>query len=93
MVPQAVFDAGATVLDGLSGENPSLLAEVKLQYNDAIIWTFRIVLITTCLSALGVIFVEWRIVRGGKVEMVDHQSIFGMCRRIPPLRCLPLRYL
>lgn len=72
MAPQAVFDAGATALDGLFGDNPSLLAEVKLQYNDAIIWTFRIALITTCLSALGAIFVEWRSVKGKKIEMVGH---------------------
>lgn len=56
MAPQAIVAAGATALDGLFGDDPSLLAEVKLQYNDTIIWTFRIALITTCLSALGVFF-------------------------------------
>ena len=70
MAPQAVVDAGATSIDGLFRDSPLLLAEVKLQYNDAVIWTFRIALIMTCLSALGAIFVEWRSVKGKKIEMV-----------------------
>jgi hypothetical protein len=49
-----------------------LLAEVKLQYNHAIIGNFRIVLITTCLSALGAIFLEWRSMKGKKVEMAGY---------------------
>lgn len=70
MEPQDVVNAGATSIDTLFSDNPSLLAEIKLQYNDAVIWTFRIALIMTCLSALGAIFVEWRSVKGKKIEMV-----------------------
>lgn len=70
MAPKAVVDAGATQLQRLFGSNPSLLAEVKFEYNAAIIWTFRTALITTCLSVLGVVFVEWRNVKGKKIEVV-----------------------
>nr|A0A142I724.1 RecName: Full=MFS-type transporter phomT; AltName: Full=Phomopsin biosynthesis cluster protein T [Diaporthe leptostromiformis]AMR44276.1 MFS multidrug transporter [Diaporthe leptostromiformis]BDA39136.1 MFS transporter [Diaporthe leptostromiformis] len=70
MTPQAVFNAGATELDNLFGSNPSLLAEVKVVYNDAVIWTFRTALITTCLSVLAVIFVKSGSVKGKKIEMV-----------------------
>lgn len=70
MEPQAVVDAGATSINTLFKDNPSLLAEVKVHYNDAILWTFRIALIMTCLSALGAAFVEWRSVKGKKIEMV-----------------------
>ncbi|KAJ0122150.1 mfs transporter [Diaporthe amygdali] len=70
MTPQAVVDAGATSLNNLFGDSPSLLAEVKLQYHGAVMWTFRTALIMTCLSILGAIFVEWRSVKGKKIEMV-----------------------
>ena len=70
MSPQAVVNAGATELVSLFGSNPSLLAEVKFEYNAAVMWAFRTALITTCLSVLGVIFVESRNVKGKKIEMV-----------------------
>lgn len=70
MEPQAVVDAGATSIRTLFKDNPSLMAAVKSEYNDAVIWTFRIALIMTCLSVLGAVFVEWRSVKGKKIEMV-----------------------
>lgn len=52
MAPQAVVDAGATSIDGVIKDRPAVLADQKLQYNDAVIWTIRIALIISCLSAL-----------------------------------------
>ncbi|KAI3390931.1 hypothetical protein diail_8346 [Diaporthe ilicicola] len=70
MTPEDVVNAGATSLNKLFGDDPLLLAEVKLQYHYAVIWTFRVALVMSCLSVLGVIFVEWRSVKGKKIEMV-----------------------
>lgn len=63
MSPQAVVDAGATLVDNLFKDTPSLLAQVKLQYNEAVTWTFRIALTMTCLRALGPVSVDWRSVK------------------------------
>jgi len=70
MTPQDVVDAGATELVSLFGNDRSLLAEVKFEYNAAILWTFRIALITVCLSSLSVGFVEWRSVKGKRIGVV-----------------------
>lgn len=70
MTPQDVVNAGATELRDLFGDDPALLAEVKFEYNAAVVWTFKTALIMTCLSAVGVVFVEWRSVKGRKIEMV-----------------------
>lgn len=69
MDPQAVINAGATDLSGIFGSNPSLLTDVKFVYNAAIMWAFRTALILSCLSVFGIIFVEWRSVKGKKIEM------------------------
>ncbi|PSN68221.1 MFS general substrate transporter, partial [Corynespora cassiicola Philippines] len=69
MTPRETIDAGATQLDTLFGGNPFLLAEVKIQYNAAIILTFRTALIMSCLSILGVVFVEWKSVKGRTIEL------------------------
>lgn len=86
MAPQAVVDAGATSIDGVFKDRPALLADQKLQYNDAVIWTIRIALIMSCLSAPKVILVEWRSVRGKKIEMVAVQSLKAV--RVYPSRLL-----
>lgn len=70
MSPQAVINAGATELEHLFGSNQSLLAEVIFEYNAAVIWVFRTALITSCLSVLGVVFVERRNVKGKKIDMM-----------------------
>ncbi|ROV92574.1 hypothetical protein VMCG_08952 [Cytospora schulzeri] len=70
MTPQDVVNAGATELKNLFGDDPGLLREVKYEYNEAVMWTFRTALIMSCLSVLGVVFVEWRSVKGRKIEMM-----------------------
>jgi hypothetical protein len=57
-------------LGQLFSNNPSLLAQVKLVYNEAIIWAFRTALITVCLTVLSVFFVENRSVKGKKIQAV-----------------------
>lgn len=70
MSPKVVLAAGATGLGQLFSSNPSLLAQVKLVYNEAIIWAFRTALITVCLTVLSVFFVENRSVKGKKIQAV-----------------------
>lgn len=69
MTPEAVVDAGATAIKTLFAGDASVMAQVKVVYNDAVMWTFRVALITISLSVLAVVFVERRSVKGKKVEM------------------------
>ncbi|KAK8139163.1 SGE1 [Apiospora sp. TS-2023a] len=61
--PQLVVKAGATDIARLFTD-PDVLAHVIVAYNDALMWTFRIALITTCLSIFGAAFMEWKSVKG-----------------------------
>lgn len=62
--PKEIAGAGATTDPGHFGiTDPAVLSQMKLVYNDAIVWAFRIALITTCLSALAVLGMEWKSVK------------------------------
>ncbi|QKX63238.1 uncharacterized protein TRUGW13939_10407 [Talaromyces rugulosus] len=62
--PQTIVDAGATAAPSKLGiTDPAVLEQLKHVYNEAIVGTFRVALITTCLSALGLIFMEWKSVK------------------------------
>ena len=62
--PQEIADSGATTDPARFGiTDPAVLSQMKVVYNDAIVWTFRVALITTCLSALAVLGMEWKSVK------------------------------
>ncbi|KAF2968205.1 hypothetical protein GQX73_g5357 [Xylaria multiplex] len=60
--PGSVIDAGATAIMQLITD-PMVLADVKVVYNNAVVWTFRVALITTALSLLGAIPMEWKSIK------------------------------
>ena len=59
--PQAILHAGATNLRNVVG--PEHLAQVLVEYNDAIVQTFRLGMIMSCISIVGALGVEWRSVK------------------------------
>ncbi len=60
--PQVIVNAGATSLRTVVGSDR--LPEVLVVYNDAIVKTFQIALILSCLSIFGALGMEWKSVRG-----------------------------
>ncbi|PYI27835.1 MFS general substrate transporter [Aspergillus indologenus CBS 114.80] len=65
--PEAVVGAGATGFRALvSAED---LPAVLVAYNDALAKVFQLALILGCLSLLGAVGVEWRSMKGKKVEV------------------------
>ncbi|KAI1174049.1 MFS general substrate transporter [Nemania sp. FL0916] len=60
--PQSVVNAGATNIVQLIAD-PEVLSEVRLVYNDAIVWAFRVALILTSVSIFGAVFMEWKSVK------------------------------
>ncbi|KFY01036.1 hypothetical protein O988_02960 [Pseudogymnoascus sp. VKM F-3808] len=56
--PQSIVHAGATNLRHMV--DPARLPEVLVAYNSAIMKTFQLGLILSCLSILGAVGVEWR---------------------------------
>ncbi|TVY22562.1 Efflux pump [Lachnellula hyalina] len=59
--PQVILHAGATNLRTVVG--PENLARVLVEYNDAIVQTFRLGMIMSCISIIGAIGVEWKSVK------------------------------
>jgi MFS family permease len=60
--PSTISSAGAT---GLRGVVPSqYLEQVLVVYNEALVKTFQVALIMSCLTLLGAVGVEWRSVKG-----------------------------
>ncbi|RAH76929.1 MFS general substrate transporter [Aspergillus japonicus CBS 114.51] len=65
--PEAVVGAGATGFRALvSAEH---LPAVLVAYNEALVKVFQLALILGCLSILGAVGVEWRSMKGKKVEV------------------------
>ncbi|TPX22282.1 hypothetical protein DIZ76_014150 [Coccidioides immitis] len=62
--PEAIVHAGATGLRRVV--DPDYLPQVLVVYNDAILRTFQVGLILSCLSILGAVGIEWRSVKGKK---------------------------
>lgn len=60
--PKSVISTGATDIAKLI-TNLDILDEVKVVYNDAIVWTFRVALIMICLRVFGALFMEWKSVK------------------------------
>ncbi|KAH7357209.1 major facilitator superfamily transporter [Rhexocercosporidium sp. MPI-PUGE-AT-0058] len=60
--PRSVISTGATEIAKLITDS-AVLDQVKVVYNDAIVWTFRVALIMICLSLFGAVFMEWKSVK------------------------------
>lgn len=65
----AVVSKGATQIGSLITD-PDVLHEVRVVYNGALTKAFQVALIMSCLSVLGTIGMEWKSVKGKKVEVV-----------------------
>lgn len=66
--PAAVTRSGATNL--LSVVGPEFIDKVLIAYNAALTKTFQIPLVLACLSLFGAILMEWKSVKGKKIEAV-----------------------
>ena len=64
--PEVIIHAGATGLRSVI--DPAMLPQVLVIYNDAIVKTFQLGLILSCLSIFGAVGVEWK--RIGANQMV-----------------------
>ena len=62
--PQVIVSAGATNLRNVV--DPADLPMVLVAYNAAIVKTFQIGLILSCLSIFGAVGIEWKSVKGLK---------------------------
>ncbi|TVY93799.1 Efflux pump [Lachnellula willkommii] len=62
--PQTILHAGATNLRNVVG--PENLHQVLVGYNDALVRTFKLGLIMSCLSIIGAVGVEWKSVKAKK---------------------------
>ena len=66
-----VLATGATSLrDAVTQIDPNSLTRVLVAYNDAIDQTFYVSLAMACLSIIGALGMEWRSVKGKKMETV-----------------------
>lgn len=61
-----VVNGGATSIRSLVSE--SVLPEVLVAYNDALVKVFKLALIMGCLSIIGALGVEWKTMKTKKVE-------------------------
>jgi hypothetical protein len=66
--PQAIVNAGATALRTLVG--PDRLPEVLVLYNEAIVKTFQIALVLSCLSIIVALGMEWKSVKDKNLDGV-----------------------
>ncbi|KAJ6452228.1 major facilitator superfamily domain-containing protein [Mycena sanguinolenta] len=65
--PQVVLSAGATSLKDTVP--PQYLADVLVVYNDALVAAFYVAVAMASLSMFGSLTIEWRNIKGKKVEM------------------------
>jgi MFS family permease len=61
--PQQIVNAGATEITNLI-HDPSVVHQVQIAYNSALIKAFQVALIMNCLAALGAAGVKWQSVKG-----------------------------
>ncbi|KAH8585419.1 major facilitator superfamily domain-containing protein, partial [Bisporella sp. PMI_857] len=62
--PQTILHAGATNLRNVVGSED--LPQVLVGYNDALVLTFQLGMIMSCLSVIGAVGVEWKSVKAKK---------------------------
>lgn len=65
--PSVVLVSGATSL--VTNVPEQYLYAVRVAYNSALVNCFQVGLAIACISALGAVFVEWKSVKGKKLEM------------------------
>ena len=66
--PAQVVGAGATQITSLF-HDPALLTQVLNAYNGALDKAFQVALIMACLAVFGAAGMEWKSVKGKKIEM------------------------
>ena len=66
--PSAILQSGATSLKNVIDANS--INGVLLAYNEALTQTFLISVILACLSIIGAVLMEWKSVKGKKIETV-----------------------
>lgn len=66
--PAAVTQSGVTNIVGVVGQGS--IEKVLVAYNAAIMKTFQIPLILSCLTLFGALLMEWKSVKGKKLETV-----------------------
>ena len=69
--PAIVLQTGATNLkDAVTASNPSLLPAVQTAYNSALVQGYYVSVAMAALSIFGAIGIEWKSVKGKKLETV-----------------------
>ena len=67
--PSIVVQTGATQLKGLF-QDPSVIGQVLVAYNSALVKVYQLGLIMSCLAVVGAIGMEWKSVKGKKTESI-----------------------
>jgi hypothetical protein len=62
-----VLNSGATELQ--NSVSPELLRSILVAYNGALKHTWYVAVALSSLSLIGVVFIEWKSVKGKKIEM------------------------
>jgi len=65
--PAQVLNSGATNL--AANIAPQYIEGVRIAYNRALTNTFEVSVATACLTIIGAAFIEWKSVKGKKIEM------------------------
>ena len=69
--PAIVLQTGATSLKhAVTASNPSLLPGVLTAYNNALVQTYYVSVALAALSIFGALGIEWKSVKGKKIETV-----------------------
>ena len=65
--PELVIQTGATEIQGLF-RDPDVISKVLMAYNGALVKVFQLGLIMSCLALLGAFGMQWKSVKGKKIE-------------------------
>lgn len=65
--PAIVLATGATDLKNVIAAN--YLPRVLIAYNNAVVQCFYVGVAMACMSAFGAVFIEWKSVKGKKIDM------------------------
>ena len=68
--PELIIGSGATKIREIQGITPENLPQVLVAYNGALTKVFQVSLILACISIFGAVAMEWRSVKGKKIEAV-----------------------
>ena len=72
------FDSSTALAGGVSTLGPNLpestVRQVLQVFNDALVHSWQVPLVLSCVSIIGALFVEHRPIKGKKVKSIDKET-------------------